>query len=99
MTIKIQSVHFDADKKLVEFIQERIDKLTHYYDGIISSDVTLRLDKSSAVDNKIAEIKVHIAGNDLFAKKNCKSFEEAVDTTIDALKTQVKKHKEKIQGI
>ncbi|MCE9540790.1 MAG: ribosome-associated translation inhibitor RaiA [Bacteroidetes bacterium] len=99
MTIKIQSVHFDADKKLVEFIQERIDKLTHYYDGIISSDVTLRLDKSSAVDNKIAEIKVHIAGNDLFAKKHCKSFEEAVDTTIDALKIQVKKHKEKIQGI
>jgi putative sigma-54 modulation protein len=99
MTIKIQSVHFDADKKLVEFIQERIDKLTHYYDGIISSDVTLRLDKSSAVDNKVAEIKVHIAGNDLFAKKNCKSFEEAVDTTIDALKIQVKKHKEKIQGI
>ncbi|MDO9185395.1 MAG: ribosome-associated translation inhibitor RaiA [Bacteroidia bacterium] len=99
MTIKIQSVHFDADKKLVEFIQERIDKLTHYYDGIISSDVTLRLDKSSTVDNKVAEIKVHIAGNDLFAKKNCKSFEEAVDTTIDALKIQVKKHKEKIQGI
>lgn len=99
MTIKIQSVHFDADKKLVEFIQERIDKLTHYYDGIISSDVTLRIDTSSAVDNKIAEIRVHIAGNDLFAKKNCKSFEEAVDTTIDALKTQVKKHKEKIQGI
>lgn len=99
MTIKIQSVHFDADKKLVEFIQERIDKLTHFYDGIISSDVTLRLDKSSAVDNKVAEIKVHIAGNDLFAKKHCKSFEEAVDTTIDALKIQVKKHKEKIQGI
>ena len=99
MTIKIQSVHFDADKKLVEFIQERIDKLTHFYDGIISSDVTLRIDKASAVDNKIVEIKVHIAGNDLFAKKHCKSFEEAVDTTIDALKIQVKKHKEKVQGI
>ncbi len=99
MTIKIQSVHFDADKKLVEFIQERIDKLNHFYDGIISSDVTLRIDKSSVVENKIAEIKVHIAGNDLFAKKNCKSFEEAIDTSIGALKIQVKKHKEKIKGI
>ncbi|MES2590231.1 MAG: ribosome-associated translation inhibitor RaiA [Bacteroidota bacterium] len=99
MTIKIQSVHFDADKKLVEFIQERIDKLTTYYDGIISSDVTLRIDKASIVDNKTAEIKLHIAGNDLFVKKNCKSFEEAVDTSIDALKIQVKKHKEKIKGI
>ena len=99
MTIKIQSVHFDADKKLVEFIQERIDKLTHFYDGIIISDVTLRIYKASIIDNKVAEIKVHIAGNDLFAKKNCKSFEEAIDTTIDALKSQVKKHKEKVQGI
>ncbi len=99
MTVKIQSLHFDADKKLVEFIQERIDKLTHFYDGIITSDVILRVDKSSEAENKVAEIKVHIAGNDLFAKKQCKSFEEAVDTSIEALKIQVKKHKEKVKGI
>ena len=99
MTLKIQSVHFDADKKLLEFIQGRIDKLTQLHDGIIRSDVTLRIDKSSAADNKIAEIRVHIAGNDLFAKKQCKSFEEAVDVSIDALKTQVKKRKEKVRGI
>ena len=99
MTIKIQSVHFDADKKLVEFIQERIDKLTHYNDGIISTDITLRIDKSSDATNKVAEIKLHIPGNDLFVKKQCKSFEEAVDNSLDALKMQVKKHKEKIQGL
>ncbi|MCC6837356.1 MAG: ribosome-associated translation inhibitor RaiA, partial [Bacteroidia bacterium] len=79
MNVKIQSVHFDADKKLIAFIEERVDKLAHYYDGIISSDVTLRLDKSDDSANKIAEIRLHIPGNDLFAKKQCKSFEEAVD--------------------
>ena len=99
MTVKIQSVHFDADKKLVEFIQEKIDKLTHFYDGIITSDVILRVDKSSEAENKVAEIKVHIAGNDLFAKKQCKSFEEAVDESIEALSRQVKKHKEKLKGL
>jgi putative sigma-54 modulation protein len=99
MTVKIQSVHFDADKKLLGFIQDRIDKLTHYYDGIITSDVTLRLDTTHGPDNKIAEIKVHVAGNDLFVKKQCKSFEEAVDTGLDALKIQVKKYKEKIKGV
>lgn len=99
MTVKIQSVHFDADKKLLQFIQERVDKLTHFYDGIIASEVILKLDKSSEAENKIAEIKLHIPGNDLFAKKQCKSFEEAVDNSLDALKTQVKKHKEKIKGI
>lgn len=99
MTVKIQSVHFDADKKLLEFVQEKVDKLTQFYDGIINSDVTLRLDKSSDTENKVAEIRVHMAGNDLFAKKQCKSFEEAVDTSLDALRTQVKKHKEKIKGM
>lgn len=99
MTVKIQSVHFDADKKLLKFVQEKVDKLTQFYDGIINSDVTLRLDKSSDTENKVAEIRVHIAGNDLFAKKQCKSFEEAIDTSLDALRTQVKKHKEKIKGM
>jgi putative sigma-54 modulation protein len=99
MTVKIQSVHFDADKKLLEFVQERVDKLTQFYDGIITSDVTLRIDKSSDTENKIAEIRVHLPGNDLFAKKQCKSFEEAIDTSLDALRTQVKKHKEKIKGM
>lgn len=99
MTVKIQSVHFDADQKLLNFVEEKVDKLTQFYDGIINSDVTLRLDKSSDTENKIAEIKVHIAGNDLFAKKQCKSFEEAIDTSLDALRIQVKKHKEKIKGM
>ncbi len=99
MTVKIQSVHFDADKKLLEFIQDRVDKLTHFYDGIITSDVTLRIDKSSDPDNKIAEIKVHIAGNDLFVKKQKKSFEEAIDNGLDALKIQIRKHKEKVKGV
>jgi putative sigma-54 modulation protein len=99
MTVKIQSVHFDADKRLLEFIQEKVDKLTMYYDGIINSEVILKIDKSDGMDNKIAEIKLHIPGNDLFAKKQCKSFEEAVDTSIDALKIQVKKHKDKIKGL
>ena len=99
MKVKIQSLHFDADSKLLDFIEERVEKLTHYYDGIIKSEVILKLDKSNVSENKIAEIKIHIRGNDLFAKKQCKSFEEAIDSSIDALKTQVRKHKEKVLGL
>lgn len=97
MNIKIQSIHFDADKKLLEFVQEKVNKLGRYYDGIIEGEVFLKIDKSNHSDNKIAEIKIHIPGNDLFVKKQCKSFEEAVDTSIDALTGQVKKHKEKVK--
>ena len=58
MTVKIQSLHFNADKKLLAFVEERLDKLTLYYDGIIKSEVTLKLDKSDVAENKIAEIKL-----------------------------------------
>jgi putative sigma-54 modulation protein len=99
MTTKIQSLHFNADQKLLDFVQERVEKLNQYYDGIINSDVILRIDKASDTENKIAEIILHIPGNDLFAKKQCKSFEEAIDSSLDALKSQVQKHKEKIKGL
>ena len=99
MTVKIQALHFNADKKLLAFAEERVEKLTLFYDGILNTEIILKLDKSEGVDNKIAEIKLHISGNDLFARKQCKSFEEAIDTSIDALKTQVTKHKEKVKGL
>jgi putative sigma-54 modulation protein len=98
MNIKISSVHFDADKKLLEFIETKVTKLIKFYEDIIGAEVTLRLDKSQEQENKVAEIKLLIPGNDLFAKKQSKSFEESVDSVIEALRQQVIKHKDKIRG-
>jgi putative sigma-54 modulation protein len=95
MTTKIQSVHFDADKKLVDFIEDKVTKLKSLYEGIIDSNVILKLDKSSDNTNKIAEIMLKLNGSEVFAKKQCATFEEAVDAAIDALKSQLKKYKEK----
>ena len=95
MTTNIQSVHFDADKKLLDFATEKVNKLTTYYEGIISCDIIMRIDKSSTSDNKLVEIKLLAKGNELFSKKQAASFEEAVDLTCEALKTQIKKYKEK----
>ncbi len=95
MKIKIHSIHFDADQKLESFISTRMDKLDQYFDNIINGEVYLRLDKSDSNDNKVAEIKLHIPGSELFVKKQSKSFEEATDIAVEALKRQVKKHKEK----
>ena len=99
VNLKINSVHFDADKELLNFIQERVDKLAHYYDKIIDGEVILKVENTHSTDNKIAEIKLMIPGNDMFAKKQCKSFEEATDTAIEALRRQLKKHKEKLRKV
>jgi putative sigma-54 modulation protein len=95
MKIKLNSVHFSADKKLVDFVQLKVGKLETFYDKIIDGEVFLRLDKSEDAANKIAEVKINIPGKDLFAKKQCKTFEEAVDTAVEALRTQLTKQKTK----
>ena len=98
MNITIQSVHFDATEKLEQFVQQKVSKLDQFYDGIIGSEVTLRLDKSETLDNKVAEVTLNIPGNNLFAKKQSRSFEEAVDLACEALRKQLVKRKEKIKA-
>jgi putative sigma-54 modulation protein len=99
MNIQIQSIHFTADSKLLGFVNEKVGKLSHFYDGIISSEIFLRLDNSENSTNKIAEIKLNVPGNDLYVKRQCRTFEEAIDTGIVALSKQVKRYKEKQRGL
>ena len=95
MEIQIQSIHFKADRKLIGFINEKVAKLNQYFEGIISSEIFLRLDKAGDSANKVAEIKINVPGNDLYVKRQCKTFEEAVDAGVEALSKQVKRYKEK----
>ncbi len=99
MDIKIHSIRFDADKKLIDFINNKVKKLIQFYDNIIGAEVFLRVEKDQSTENKLAEIRLDIPGNDIFAKKKTKSFEESVDNCIDAIKRQLTKHKEKQRGV
>ncbi len=98
MNIKIHSVHFDADQKLLGFVEGKISKLSQYEDKILNAEVFLRLDKAPESGNKVAEIRMKIAGGELFAKKQCESFEEATDQSVEAIRRQLVKQKEKKIG-
>ena len=95
MNIQIHSVKFDADKRLIEFVTGKVNKLSQYSDDIVSAEVFLRLDKDQEKENKLAEIKLEYPGGPLFAKKQSKSFEESTDHVVDALKKQITKQKER----
>ena len=95
MEVKVHSIHFDADAKLISFINEKISKLNLFYDNILAGEVYLRIDKSSDFKNKVAEIRIITPGKEMFAKKQCKSFEEAADLAAEALRRQVKRKKGK----
>ncbi len=96
MKIDVHAVSFAVDKKLVGFIQERVVKLEKYYDKIVSSDVYLRVEKTSDKENKLVEMKIVVPGDDFLVKKQCKSFEEAVDLAAESLERLLVKRKEKI---
>ncbi|WP_298221071.1 ribosome-associated translation inhibitor RaiA [Flavobacterium sp.] len=97
MKVNVHAVNFTVDKKLVDFIQDRMDKLEKYYDKIVSSDVFLKVEKTSDKENKIVEVKIHVPGDDFMVKKQCKTFEEAVELTAESLERLLVKRKEKIR--
>ena len=95
MKITVQSIRFNADKKLLDFIQKKADKLDTFHDHIISGEVYLKLENVEDEANKITEIKLVLPGIALFAKEQCKSFEEATDLAVESLRKQIEKYKQK----
>ncbi len=99
MEVKINSVHFNADQKLLDFVNKKVSKLDTFFEGIINAEVTLKLDKPETANNKISELKVSIPSSDyLFAKKQADTFEEATDLAIDAVRKQLDKFKDKLKN-
>ena len=95
----MNTVHFNADQKLVDFVNKKVSKLDTFFDGIITAEVTLKVQKPEAANNKVAELKISIPSNGyLFAKKNANTFEEATDLALDAIRKQLGKYKEKLKS-
>jgi len=97
MQVKVQSIQFSADQKLVSFINQKVNKLNLFFDNILVSEVFLKIIRANSSNNKLVEIKINIPGKELFAKKKCQSFEAATDEAVDAIRRQINKHKGKLQ--
>ncbi len=102
MIIRMHSVHFDADQKLLDYVQKKIDKLDTFHDRIVDGEVVMRLEKSQlnkqeVFGNKSVELKINIPGQQLFVKDTSSSFEAATDLAVERMSRQLKKNKEKRQ--
>jgi len=95
MKLQTHSIRFDADQKLIAFIQKKVDKLEKFYDRIIDGEVFLRLENDDTKENKVVEVKINIPGNQLFVKEKSKTFESATDVAVESLTRQLKKIKQK----
>lgn len=99
MNVQIQTVHFDADSKLIDRVNEKIEKLRTFHDRIIGVEVYLKLDNlAHQIKDKIAEIKVYVPKHSYFVKQSSKTFEESFDRAFDSMVNQVKRQKERMMA-
>ena len=97
MNVQIQSVKFDADRRLVDFVEAKMAKIDRFAERSTGAEVILKLDKDHEKGNKVATVTLHMPGEDLVAEHRSKAFEESVDEAIDALKRQLEKFKGKFE--
>lgn len=96
MTVDIQTIRFDADSKLVEYIHRKMEKLNTFHDRIIKVSVFLKLDNVvHTIKDKIAEIRVHVPRQDFFVKSTSKSFQQSFDDAFESIVNQIKRKKQK----
>ena len=97
MKVNVHAVNFSVDQKLVNFIQERMDKLEKYYDKVVFADIYLKTEKTSEKENKCVDVKMNVPGDEFVVKKQAKTFEEAMDLASEALERSLIKRKEKLR--
>ena len=95
MKVNLQAINFSAKQELVEFIEEKLNKLDQFSDQIVGAEVYLKLDNNHSKENKVIEIRLQVPGDDIVVEKNGSSFEEATNLAVDTLKRQIIKKKEK----
>lgn len=95
MKLQMNSVHFEADPQLTDFIKQKVDKLETFYDRIVEGEVFLKHNNNDGIDNKTVEIKLFVPGSTLFSKEDAPSFEAAADAAVDAMRRQLKRFKQK----
>tara|TARA_B110000971_G_C19974836_1_gene484438 strand:+ start:1145 stop:1453 length:309 start_codon:yes stop_codon:yes gene_type:complete len=95
MKVFTQSVNFNADKELINYVDEKVLTLVKFHDKIVDAEVFLKVLNISDKENKLVEVKINIPGSELIIKREAKSFEEGVNAAVDNLKRQLKRSKEK----
>ncbi|AOW20198.1 ribosome hibernation-promoting factor, HPF/YfiA family [Urechidicola croceus] len=98
MKIFVQSVNFNADKDLVNFVEKKVSTLEKYFDKIVDSEVFLKVQQTSDKENKVVEIKINVPKDEFIVKKVCKTFEEGTVLATESLKRQLNRRKEKLRA-
>ena len=93
MEIRVKSLKFDADQKLLDYVEKKVSKLSRFCDHLDEVDVTLSL--LNEPDNKEVKIQTRVYGQDLLIERSASTFEDAVSEVFDLMKEKIVRTKEK----
>lgn len=94
MKITVQSLGLTPHEPLEEHLNKKVSKLDTFYDKIQECQVSLKVENTNTKDNKTAEIRLVVPGDDIVVKKTSDSFEESLDQCVDTAKKLLIKKKE-----
>ncbi len=78
-----------------DYAEKKISGLDKFYDQIIRAHITVGVESHHHLKGRVfvAECKLEVPGNDLFASKNELTLYKAIDKVRDYLEAELKKHK------
>lgn len=92
MHISITGHHVDVTRALRAYVKEKFARLERHFDQMTNVHVILGLQK----ERRKAEATIHVARGNLYADAEHADMYAAIDSLVDKLDRQLKRHKEKL---
>lgn len=92
MQLNLTGHHIEITDSLRDYVTTKLEKLERHFDQVTNVHVILGVEKL----RQKAEAKIHIKGNQLFAESENEDMYASIDSMIDKLDGQIRKHKDKI---
>ena len=94
MNLSISGHHLEVTAALRDYVTSKLRRIRHHFDHVIDVNVILSVEKLV----QRAEMKLLVAGREIFAEATHTDLYAAVDTLIAKLARQGIKHKQKRQN-
>ncbi len=94
MQISLTGHHIDITDSLRDYVGTKFERLERHFDHVSNVHVILTVEKL----RQKAEATLHLNGADVFAESVQEDMYAAIDSLVDKLDRQVKKHKEKTKN-
>jgi len=91
MQLNLTGHHVEITPALKEYVSSKLVRIERHFDNVTDINCILTVEK---LRHK-AEAKINVSGGTLFADSVADDMYAAIDSLIDKLDRQIKKHKEK----